>query len=173
MKAAVIDENVLIVAEKQSADVHTNDVCLKNCVQALRDAREQIVVLDELGLMLQKYSKQLKPVRRDWEGSEFLIWLFDNQFMKDRCERVKITPLEPSFAEVPLELQNPDPVTNKIFDLDDHIWLAAAKASSNNPTILNATDTDWHEWLPQIEQHGFQIEFLCPDLMNKSRVSIP
>jgi hypothetical protein len=64
-------------------------------------------------------------------------------------------------------------VTNKIFDLDDHIWLAAAKASINNPTILNATDTDWHEWLPQLEQHGFQIEFLCPDLMNKSRASIP
>jgi hypothetical protein len=165
MKAVVIDENVLVVAEKQSPDVHTDRACLENCQKALQAARHQIVILDELSLMLQKYSKQLKPVRRDWEGSEFLIWLFDNQFNPERCERVKVTPLEPSFAEVPLELRNPDSVTNKIFDLDDHIWLAAAKASVNNPTILNAVDTDWHEWRTQLEQHGFQIEFLCPDLM--------
>jgi hypothetical protein len=64
-------------------------------------------------------------------------------------------------------------VTNKIFDLDDHIWLAAAKASANDPTILNATDTDWHEWKDQLKQHGFKIEPLCPDLMTKSRASIP
>ncbi len=168
MSAVVIDENVLVVAEKQSPDVHTGDACLQKCVQALQNARGQIVVLDDLGLMLQKYSKHLKPVRRDWEGSEFLIWLFDNQFRLERCERVKITPLEFSFAEVPLELRQRDPETNKIFDLDDHIWLAAAKASINNPTILNATDTDWHEWDIRLKQHGFQIEPLCSDLM-KSR----
>lgn len=164
MSAVVIDENVLIVAEKQFADDFTGDLCIRDCVRALRAARDQLIVLDTRDLILRKYLKHLKPLRREWEGSEFLIWLMDNQFKAERCERVKITPLETGFAEVPLELRVPD-AANQIFDLDDHIWLAVAKASVNNPVILNATDTDWHHWCDRLEGHGFQIQFLCPELM--------
>ena len=164
MSAVVIDENVLIVAEKQFADDFTSDVCLRDCVRALRAARDQLIVLDARDLILRKYLTQLKPLRREWEGSEFLIWLMDNQFRAEHCERVTITPLNPSFAEVPLELRLPD-AAHQIFDLDDHIWLAVAKASANNPMILNATDTDWHHWRDRLEKHGFQIRFLCPELM--------
>jgi hypothetical protein len=169
MSAFVIDENVLIVAEKQAPDKDTNDACIQNCIEALRKVRTEMLVLDVDDLIFAKYRKHFEPIRRNGQATEFLIWLMQNQFYSDRCERVKITPLALSFAEVPLELQNLDPMTNKIFDLDDHIWLAAAKASANNPTILNATDTDWHDWLPQLEQHEFQIEFLCPELKTKSR----
>jgi hypothetical protein len=171
MSAFVIDENVLIVAEKQAPDKDTNDACIQNCIEALRKVRNEILVLDSDGLIFAKYRKHFEPIRRNGQGTEFLIWLMQNQFYSERCERVKVTPLEPSFAEVPLELRNPDPVTNKIFDLDDHIWLAAAKASINNPTILNATDTDWYEWLPELEQHDCKIEFLCPELKTKARAS--
>jgi hypothetical protein len=172
MSAFVIDENVLIVAEKQAPDKDTNDACIQNCIEALRKVRTEMLVLDSNDLIFAKYRKHFEPIRRNGQGTEFLIWLMQNQFYPDRCERVKITPLEPSFVEVPLELRNPDPATNKIFDLDDHIWLAAAKASVNNPIILNATDTDWYEWRDQLKEHDFQLEFLCPNLMDKPRASI-
>jgi hypothetical protein len=165
MSAFVIDENVLIIAEKEMPDEHTDDACIQRCIQALRLARENLIVLDESEKILKKYIEKFKPIEKGRAGFEIMMWLFEYQCNPERCERVKITPLEDSFAEVPLELRNPDPVTKKIFDLDDHIWLAAAKASTNNPTILNATDTDWHEWRTQLEQHDFKIEFLCPDLM--------
>ena len=163
MSAVVIDENVLIVAEKQSADVFTDLTCIKNCQQALKTARGQITVLDVGGVVLQKYIKHFKPVRRrgfEFEGTEFLIWLFDAQHDPRYCEQVKITALEPSFLEVPLELRIPD-AENKVFDLDDHIWLAAAKASKNSPTILNATDSDWKNWEQQLLKHGFDIRCIC------------
>ncbi len=163
MSAVVIDENVLIVAEKQAPDPHTNDACIRSCIQALRKARDQLIVLDAQGSIIQKYRKQLKPLQPSWLGSEFLMWLESNQFRPEHCERVTITPLNPSFAEVPLELRELDAA--KTFDLDDHIWLAVAKASANNPVILNATDTDWHHWRGRLEGHGFQIEPLCPELM--------
>ena len=164
MSAVVIDENVLIVAEKQAPDPHTNDACIRSCIQALREARDQLIVLDDREMILQKYFRQLRPMRRESEGSEFLIWLRENQFNSGHCERVTITPLETSFAEVPLVLRVPN-AANQIFDLDDHIWLAVAKASANNPVILNATDTDWHHWRDRLEGHGFQVRFLCPELM--------
>ena len=164
MSAMVIDENVLIVAEKQAPDPHTNDACIRSCIQALRDARDQLIVLDTRGLMMRKYRKQLKPLQPNWLGSEFLMWLESNQFRAERCERVTVTPFETSFAEVPLELRVPDGA-NQIFDLDDHIWLAVAKASVNNSVIVNATDTDWHHWRDCLERHGFKIQFLCPELM--------
>jgi hypothetical protein len=169
MSAFVIDENVLIVAEKQAADKDTNDACIQNCIEALRKVRSELLVLDSDSLIFTKYRKHFEPIRRNGQATEFLIWLMQNQFYPDRCERVKITPLSPSFAEVPLDLRSPDPVTNKIFDLDDHIWLAAAKASTNNPTILNATDKDWYQWQIQLEQHGFQIEFVCLYKMTEPR----
>ena len=93
MSAVVIDENVLIVAEKQAPDSHTNDACIRSCIQALRDARDQLIVLDAQGLIVQKYRRQLKPLQPSWLGSEFLMWLESNQFRPERCERVTITPL--------------------------------------------------------------------------------
>ena len=158
MNAVVIDENVLVVAEKMGADEHTSDECRRNCIKTLRQARNALIVLDETGLIHAQYSKHLKPVRRDQEGSEFLIWLWDNQYNPKHFERVKITKLEDgSFAEVPLELRQPNSVSGKIFDLDDHKWLAVAQTSQHSPTILNATDSDWFLWRERLEAHGFKI----------------
>ncbi len=171
MSAFVIDENVLVVAEKEMPDEHTDDACIQRCIQALRLARKNLIVLDDSERILKKYIDKFRPIEKGRAGFEIMMWLFEYQCNPERCERVKITPLEDSFAEIPLELRQLDPETNKRFDRKDHIWLAAAKASANNPTILNATDTDWRDWRTQLERHGFQIEFLCPNLMDKTRAS--
>lgn len=51
------------------------------------------------------------------------------------------------------------------FDQDDRKFVAVALASGTNPEILNATDTDWWHYLEPLQQHGINIDFLCPELM--------
>jgi hypothetical protein len=164
--AAVIDDNVLIVAEKPEADSHTAERCHLNCIAALREARKSMIVLDDSGKILSGYIKKLEPFRRNSEGSEFLIWLMQNQYSPEHCERVKITELEDSFAEVPLEIREKN-ASGQRFDRKDHKWLAVARASKLDPEILNATDTDWADWFELLEEHGFKIRFLCPELMKR------
>jgi hypothetical protein len=98
-------------------------------------------------------------------ASEFLIWLMQNQFQTAFCERVSITPLEDSFAQVPPKIREKDAAGQR-FDRKDHKWLAVAQASLNSPTILNATDTDWKNWFELLSQHGFLVRFLCQEWMD-------
>jgi hypothetical protein len=164
MPAFVIDDNLLIVAEKAVADEHTSESCRQNCLLALRQAQKNVVVLDKSDQILSGYLQKLRPLRRELAGSEFLIWLLQNQYHSSHCERVTITPLDDSFAEVPPEIREKN-ASGQRFDRKDHKWLAVARASVNSPVILNATDTDWRDWLGLLEQNGFLIRFVCPELM--------
>ena len=159
MSAFVIDENVLVNAMKEAPDENTTDVCIRQCAKTLLDVRKGIVVLDDTNIIYRKYRSHFRetPTKKT---PEFLVWLLSVQHMPKYCERVKVTPLESSFEEVPLELRTPN-AENKVFDLDDHIWLAAAKASKNNPTILNATDSDWKDWGQKLKEHGFDVRSIC------------
>lgn len=156
MSAVVIDVNVLVVANARETEQATPD-CILNCVSALEEAREKIVVLDNLGLIFGQYQDYNNFKGQPGLGDFFFRWLYLNQFDVEHCEIVSLTVEENSFLEVPNGLRG--------FDPSDHVYIAAAKASIHSPTILNATDTDWHEWHIQLEQHDFKIEFLCSDLM--------
>ncbi len=159
MSAFVIDENVLVNSMKEAPDENTTDTCIRNCMQTLMDVRKGVVVLDDTNIIYRKYRSHFRetPTRKT---PEFLVWLLSVQHIPNFCERVKVTPLEPSYAEVPHELRFPDE-ENKVFDLDDHIWLAVAKASKLEPTIVNATDSDWKIWQTRLEQHGFRVNCVC------------
>ena len=168
MTAFVVDENVLTVAEKSGADEYTTEENRLSCIAALRQAMNSMTVLDVSKIIIGQYFKQVKPIKKNRTGSEFLLWLWANQYVPEHCEQVSITKLGDSYAEVPLEIRMPD-AAGKLFDLDDHKWLAVARASANSPTILNATDSDWLEWLVLLEKNGFVIRFLCPELMQPNR----
>jgi hypothetical protein len=164
MSAVVIDVNVLVVANARETEQATPD-CVINCVSALEEAREKIVVLDNSGLIFRQYQRYNSFKGQPGLGDFFFRWLYLNQGDVAHCEIVSLTVEGNSFAEVPIALRG--------FDPSDHVYIGVANASTNKPTILNATDTDWHEWRVQLKQHGFQIEFLCPDLMTKPRALIP
>jgi hypothetical protein len=164
MTAVVIDVNVLIVANARETEQATHD-CVLDCVSALEAARENIVVLDSSGLIFGQYQRYNSFNGQPGLGDFFFRWLYLNQGDAAHCEIVTLTVEGNSFLEVPVALRR--------FDPSDHVYIGVANASANNPTILNATDTDWYQWRDQLEQHGFQIKFLCPDLMTKPRASIP
>jgi hypothetical protein len=151
MKAFVVDVNVLIVANARETAQATS-TCALACVQALEQVRQNILVLDSLGLVFDTYKTYNNFQGQPGLGDAFFKWVYQNQYQSAHVERVDI-----SQTQVPLVLQKFDPA--------DHIWLKVAMASQNFPTILNATDTDWQEWRTELEQHGFVLEFLCPELM--------
>jgi hypothetical protein len=153
MKAFVVDVNVLIVANAREA-FQATPICELACVQVLQQIQQNILVLDSLGLIFEAYKHYSNFHGQPGLGDAFFRWVYQNQFQSAHFERVDIRQ-----SEVPVALQKFDPA--------DHIWLKVASASQNSPTILNATDTDWYEWRHVLEQHGFLLRFLCPELMGE------
>lgn len=49
------------------------------------------------------------------------------------------------------------------FDRQDRKFVAVALTSVNDPTILNAVDSDWWDHLEALNNNGVKVEFLCPE----------
>lgn len=99
--------------------------------------------------------------RQPGPGDRFLQWLWRNQADERHCRKVAITPNdERGFDEFP-----DDPSLNG-FDMDDRKFAAVAIAAGSSPKILNAADRrSWWEYRDELRQHGVEVDFLCPALM--------
>jgi hypothetical protein len=158
MTAWVVDTNVTVVANGR--DTHAGLQCQLECVRRLRVLEQRgVVVLDQRGLILEEYQRHLRSSGQPGVGDAFLRHLFDHQYDAQRCERVRITPLVDDargFEEFP------DDQALLGFDADDHKFVAAARASSHDPLIINATDSDWVAFEAALARHGIRVEQLCP-----------
>ena len=95
-------------------------------------------------------------------GDEFMLWIHQNQYNDNRCERVLIHACshdDQDFQEFPRDKDLAP------FDRADRKYVAVALGSQNRPEILNATDTDWWLYRTALARHGVRVRFLCPDLM--------
>ena len=157
MTAVVVDTNVLVVASDRAPQAGPG------CVSACADALAVIqrcghVVLDAGSLILNEYLRNALLAGRPGLGDVFAKWVFySGQWDAERCELVTITPSNGSFREFPQapELQG--------FHSDDHKFVAVALASSNNPEVLNAVDSDWWDFREALARHGVHVRFLCPE----------
>ena len=160
MTALVIDTNVTVVANGQNEQAGYSCQC--GCIEALENAREQLVLIDEDFEILDEYRRHLSHSGQPGVGDAFFKWLWENQSNPDHCRKVQINPdsTDPgSFEEFPKDQDLAD------FDYDDRKFVAVASASKLAARILNASDTDW--WLAReaLRRHGLDVEFLCPSLM--------
>ena len=124
------------------------------------------MLLDDLQRILDEYRRYASLGGRPGPGDAFMRWIWDNQANSGVCLPVIITPREEDprdFEEFPR-----DPDLAK-FDLSDRKWVAVARASTLEPPIVNAVDTDWWDFRKPLERHGVRIEFLCPELMRKKK----
>jgi hypothetical protein len=160
MSAFVIDVNVLIVANARET-AQASPQCVLHCVEFLELARENLVVLDDLGLIFGQYQRYNSFQGQPGLGDALFKWIFNKQFDSKHCELVEVIRDGLSFTTVPLALRG--------FDLSDHVYIAIARASDYQPVIVNATDNDWFEWQEKLEQKGLKLNFLCPERMNKSK----
>lgn len=152
---AVIDTNVLLVANGQHADVSLD--CVAECVRRLQDMqRSGITVVDDGYRILGEYhhKTQLSPPKG--VGDVFLKWLL-RQSGTPRVELVSLTESSAtSFAEFP------DPVLEPLFDAPDRKFAAVAHAHPEKPPIWQAADCKWLDWWPALNAKGVSVEFLCP-----------
>ena len=152
---AVIDTNVLLVANQQHADVSLE--CVAECVRRLQDIQENgVVVIDDGFRLLGEYKNktQLNPPRG--VGDVFLKWLFRNADNVVRVKQVTITETTADeFAEFPVPALQPN------FDAPDRKFVAVANAHFDKPPIWQAADCKWLDWWPALQEKGVVVEFLC------------
>ena len=162
----VLDTNVVRVSNGEASQAGQG--CVDNCNETLIRIREsQRLLLDDSGLILDEYTGRPRNLSvQPGLGDFFVKWIWDNKDNERHCRIVKATPnAERGFDEFP-----DDPSLAK-FDMDDRKFVAVAIASGSAPKILNASDTDWRDHRQELGRHGVEIEFLCPELMERAGAS--
>jgi hypothetical protein len=163
MKAVVIDTNVAVMANSQEklADLE----CVSACLKVLRAVHSQgLVVLDDRQRILTEYRKHLSMSGQPGPGDLFMKWVWTNQANPRFCEQVNITPRSgdtEDFEEFP---EDPD-LAN--FDRADRKWVAVARTSKNNPSILWSVERGWCKHRECLARHGVHVECICPHLEQK------
>ena len=162
MSPVIVDTNVAVVANDRHT--HAGLDCIMACVNALSEIRNNACVLvDDRGLILDEYARNLSRAGQPGVGDAFFKWLWESQWNPLHCRRIPITPMEPprGFAEFP------DDPELAMFDWDDRKFVATAIASGEEPRIFNATDRDWWEYRIALGRNSVGVEFLCPELMGR------
>lgn len=154
---AVIDTNVLLVANEQHEDVSPD--CVAACVRRLINMQANgITVIDDAFLILREYQNKTRIKPPKGVGDVFLKWLLRNLSDPQRVEQVTVTEIaENLFAEFPDADLQPD------FDAPDRKFAAVAHAHPDKPVILQAADCKWLDWWPALQAKGVEVDFLCPD----------
>lgn len=157
--AVVVDTNVAFVASGYAPQADA--ACINACVQRLHAiTRTGGLLIDDLGLILEEYTKRLGYAGQPGAGEAFVKWAHSNQSTPEVVKKIRITRGAPGewrlFREFPA-----DPRLEK-FDPDDQKFVAVAIASGEHPLILNAVDSDWWHHLPALRELDVNIEFVCP-----------
>lgn len=154
---AVIDTNVLLVANGQHAEVSAD--CVTTCVQRLQAMQQAgVTVVDDGYRILGEYQHktQLNPPKG--VGDVFLKWLLRHAGNPGRVEQV---PLTETASDCFVEF--PDPVLEPAFDAPDRKFAAVAHAHPGKPPVWQAADCKWLDWWPALQVKGVMVEFLCPE----------
>lgn len=155
MPPAVIDTNVLLVANGSHADVSPE--CQATCVQRLL-AQQQggVTVIDTGYRILSEYQKRTSPNQPKGVGDAFLKWLLQNQHTSTRVHQVELNESsDDTFVEFP------DAELQAIFDPSDRKFAAVAHAHTDKPPVWQAADCKWLDWWPALLAKGVKVEFLC------------
>lgn len=157
MMRAVIDTNVLLVANGQHKDVSPD--CVTECVKRLQAIeRCGVTVIDDGFRILGEYQHKTSLNPPKGVGDVFLKYLLRNVSNMDRVEQISLTELaENEFVEFP------DLALQSVFDAPDRKFAAVAFTHSNKPPVWQAADCKWLDWWPALLKYGVEVEFLCPD----------
>ena len=157
MMKAVIDTNVLLVANGQHAGVSAD--CVTECVRRLQDMkRAGVMVIDDGFRILGEYQHKTSLNPPKGVGDVFLKWLLRQAGNPARVEQVPLNETaENEFSEFP------DPILQPSFDAPDRKFAAVAHTHPEKPPIWQAADCKWLDWWPALQAKGVRVDFLCPD----------
>lgn len=158
MNAFVVDTNVPIVANGGSA-TNADMSCQLTCVNRLEHlVKHETIAVDETGLIVHEYAKHLSWAGAPGVGDMFFKHLVDRLHAQNRVRPVTIIESQDDrrgFEELP----------ENSFDASDRKFLAVAVVA--DAVVLNATDSDWEEHAPLMEELGVQVDQLCPQHASK------
>lgn len=156
MTRVVIDTNVLLVANRQHADVSPD--CVAECVRRLQTIQQSgIAVIDDDYRILGEYQRKTSLNPPKGVGDVFLKWLLRQAGNPMRVEQVPLTETaENCFAEFPV------PRLEASFDAPDRKFAAVAHAHPGKPPIWQAADCKWLDWWSALQANGIRVEFMCP-----------
>jgi hypothetical protein len=168
MKAAIIETNIIVVANMKSS--HASPECVVACVDILEYAKDSMIVVVDAGMYIfEEYFRHANRSGQPGMGDEFAKWLWDNQGYEEHCELVAINPKDEEkedFTEFPN-----DPELSE-FDPKDRKFVAVALTSKHRPAILNATDSDWMIFRSALRRNKVKVKCLCPNDLKKERGTI-
>jgi len=158
--AFVVDTNVPMVASRLAPQA--DEACVDACVQRLFVImRSGGLLVDEDGLIVNEYIKRVGLAGKPGAGKAFVKWAHDHQYTESMCTRVSITRLDGDGWRLFEEFPTDDRLER--FHRDDQKFVAVARASQNDHTVLNATDSDWWRFKEVLHENGVMVEFLCPE----------
>lgn len=153
---AVIDTNVLLVANEQHSDVSFE--CIEECVRRLQAMEKSgITVIDDGFRILGEYQHKTKLNPPKGVGDLFLKYLLRNAGNSARVEQVCLTESGENLFD-----EFPDPILQRVFDAPDRKFAAVANAHSDKPPVWQAADCKWLDWWPSLREKGVTVDFLCP-----------
>ncbi len=151
---SVVDTNVLVAANGR--DTHVDEGCQESCVEELkRLAREEVVCVDDKGLIMGEYGKRIAHAGQAGPGTIFYkhVW----QKMGD-SNRVRLIPVRPRDDE---GRDFTDPILPPNNLKKDAKFLAVALKA--DAVIVNASDSDWNEHRELTDQLDVDVRQLCPE----------
>jgi hypothetical protein len=155
MSVAVIDTNVILVANGQHPEV--SPACVINCALTLQSVmRSGRLALDEDFLILREYLNKTQPKKSNRPGDAFVKWALNNQRNKKHVDQVTLQGHEQRGFE-----SFPDDADLVNFDAPDRKFVAVSGAHPDRPPIAQAADSKWLDWAPALRRHGIEVNFLC------------
>lgn len=155
----VVDTNVAVTAN--AANPGVSPACVAASGQALLAVmRTGHVYIDDKGLIVDEYRRNLRAHGQPGPGDAFLKWLLTNEWSDHRVTRVTITPNEGDLEDF---IELPEPTDGTSYDRSDRKFLAVAAAHPQHPVILQAFDSKWWGWQNALKEIGVTICFLCPE----------
>lgn len=153
---AVIDTNVLLVANGQHDDV-TPD-CVEECIKCLLAMQKSgVTVIDDGFRILGEYQHKTSLHPPKGSGDVFLKWLLRH------CGTRYVEQVPLSEQEENIFSEFPDAELQPSFDPPDRKFAAVAYAHPDKPEIWQASDCKWLDWWPALHVKGVRVKFLCPD----------
>lgn len=151
---ALVDTNVLVVA---NARLGEHQACVDACVDCIAKFTSGVykLHLDSLDHILTEYGRHIQHATPKGVGDLFFIWASTYKATPTYCIQVDISP-DPGRGYI--EFPSDPSLVN--FDRSDRKFVAVAIASGQNPTIFNATDSDWHQFAGPLSNHVCVVE-LC------------
>lgn len=164
-KPTVVLETNLLMTASGLAEQASRE-CMNQCIKTIEQIQQGIrtLALDKSLLILTEYQESLRTAQSSLGYLFLRKWLDANWH---EIIRVDILPIDNEAGEFGV-LQDVKEFIRG-FDKSDCKFVATARSAQAQigapVPILNATDSDWCEFLDAMHHIGVVVEFVCPELM--------